>query len=167
MEPFVGEIRPFAFNRIPRGWAACNGQLLSIQGNQALFALLGTTYGGNGTTNFALPDLRGAVPMHSDGQSVRLGSRAGEERHVLTVNEMPSHTHQINASANNASAVSPAGNVWAVTNDKNVYSDPNNIQAMYPAALTSAGGSEAHNNMQPYMVINYCIALVGIFPPRN
>ena len=165
-EPFIGEIRAFGFNFPPRGWARCDGQLLSIAQNTALFSLLGTTYSGNGQTTFALPDLRGRVPIHQ-GQGPGLSNRtqgevAGEEVHTLGVNEMPLHTHAQPASGAEqdtnrpGNAVPAKGGVYAASGDGSVM-DP----------TTPAGASQPHNNMQPYLVLNYCIALQGIFPSRN
>ncbi|WP_100405648.1 phage tail protein [Bacillus solitudinis] len=163
-EPFIGEIRCFSFPFEPKGWAPCNGQLLSIAQNQALYAILGTTYGGNGTTTFGLPDLRGRAPVHK-GNQITLGQSAGEESHTLTMNEMPAHTHTINASTVAANKIETNNNVWA-NNGKNDYALQSN-GVMSPEALSSTGGGQAHSNMQPYNVANYCIALIGIFPPRN
>ncbi|BDH60584.1 tail Collar domain-containing protein [Lysinibacillus sp. PLM2] len=163
-EPFIGEIRCFSFGRIPSGWAPCNGQLLPINQNQALYAILGTTYGGNGFTTFALPDLRGRVPVHV-GNGVSLGQKAGEEAHTLTVNEIPAHTHPISASSNEANKRTANGHVWGKPTI-NVYATQSN-SVMSAQALTTAGGSNPHPNMQPYNVANYCIALIGIFPTRN
>ena len=165
-EPFLGEIRAFGFNFAPRGWAMCNGQLLPIAQNTALFSLLGTTYGGNGQTTFALPDLRGRVPVHmgqGHGLSNRIqGEQSGEENHTLIITEMPAHAHAQPAS--NAeqdtnrpgNAVPAKGGVYAGSTDGTVMD-----------ASTPTGGSQPHNNMQPYLVLNYCIALQGIFPSRN
>jgi microcystin-dependent protein len=163
-EPFVGEIRAFGMNYAPRGWAMCNGQLLMINQNQALYSILGNTYGGDGRTTFALPDLRGRVPVHA-GNSISYGQSAGEESHALTVNEMPPHIHTISASSGPASDKAPANKVWAKTDESNFAAAPNNT--MSTAALTNAGESRPHNNMQPYNTINFCIALQGIYPSRN
>jgi len=163
-EPFIGEIRCFSFNFAPEGWAPCDGGLLSIAQNQALYSLLGTTYGGNGTTTFALPDLRGRAPVHQ-GNGVILGQSAGEEVHTLTINEMPAHTHTISANSDGATSKIATGNVWG-NNGTNSYSTQSN-GSMSSYALSTAGGSQAHPNMQPYNVANYCIALVGYYPPRN
>lgn len=166
-EPYLGEVRFFAFPTVPRNWAACDGQLLSINQNQALFSILGTTYGGDGQTNFALPNLQGRVPVHW-GQSqtagpVTLGESSGEVSHTLLPTEMPQHTHLIMGN-DTPTAKTPAGNVWSGFN--NLYgTEPNTLMA--PTALANAGGSQPHSNMQPYLVGSYCIALVGIFPSRN
>ncbi|KIL35593.1 tail collar protein [Cohnella kolymensis] len=165
-EPFLGQIQAFPYGFVPRGWAACNGQLLQINTNQALFSLLGNIYGGDGRTNFALPDLRGRVPVHADN-SVPLGRAFGEEAHTLTVNEIPAHNHLISANTSGSTSSKPSGNVWGVTPDTaSSYTTSANTQ-MSPAALANSGGSQAHSNMQPYLVLTYCIALTGIFPSRN
>jgi microcystin-dependent protein len=166
-EPYLGEVRFFAFPTVPRNWASCDGQLLPINQNQALFAILGTTYGGDGVTNFALPNLQGRVPVGT-GQSpsagpVTLGESAGEAAHTLLSTEMPGHTHLLMGNET-PTAKTPAGNVWS--SFTNLYNTtPNTMMA--PAALANAGGSQPHSNLQPYLVGSYCIALVGIFPSRN
>jgi len=164
-EPFLSEIRIFSFNFAPRGWAQCNGQLLPINQNQALFALLGTTYGGNGTTNFALPEMRGRVPMHV-GNGLTLGQRGGTENHTLTINETPTHTHQVKASANGATVTAPTSNFWASNTGFSPYGTTADT-AMSPAAVSNTGGSQAHENMSPFLTLNMCIALQGIFPSPN
>ncbi len=153
-----------SFQFPPRGWALCNGQLLAINQNQALFALLGTMYGGNGTTNFALPNLQGRVPLHT-GAGFNQGEVGGEAAHTLITAELPTHTHGAVASSNVADQGSPAGNYWAVESS-NAYSSSAG-SAMASQALASVGGSQPHNNMPPYLVVSFCIALVGIFPSRN
>lgn len=165
-EPFIGEICLFPFQFAPRGWALCNGQLLQINQNQKLFSILGTTYGGNGTTTFALPDLRGRVPVQS-GKGVVLGEMAGEENHTLLVNEMPAHTHAIYGSTATASIGVAQNNTWATTPATNIYSTGNELHQMHPQALSSAGKGQPHDNMQPYTVLNYCIAVAGIYPSRS
>ncbi|WNQ13160.1 tail fiber protein [Paenibacillus aurantius] len=163
-QPFIGEIQAFAFTYAPRGWAQCNGQMLPINQNQALFSILGVTYGGDGVTTFALPDLRGRVPVHV-GNGVTLGQSAGEEAHVLTVNEMPAHIHGVVGSTKPASQVNPAGQLWAVPTASMYGATPTTTMA--PSAMGSAGSSQAHANMQPYSVLNYCISISGIFPTRD
>ncbi len=162
-EPYLGEVRLFAMNYAPRYWLSCEGQLLPINQYQALYALLGTVYGGDGVKTFALPDLRGRVPIHV-GPSLPLGTKAGEVTHSLTVNEIPQHTHQVYGSSNLASVPSPKGNVWAQKD--NLYADGPTV-TMNSAALSSAGGGQANNNMQPYLAVHFCIATQGIFPTRN
>ena len=172
-EPFVGQIIMAGFNFAPRGYATCDGQLLSIAQNTALFSLLGTTFGGNGTTTFALPDLRGRVPIHQ-GQGPGLTDRtmgevSGSENVTLIINEMPAHNHLINGLNSNGNVKTPAGNVLANVQGTatNVYSNLAANSTMNNAAITSTGGNQPHNNMQPYLVINFCIAMEGIFPSRN
>ena len=170
-EPFLSEIRIFSFNFAPKGWAFCNGQLLPINQNQALFSLLGTTYGGNGQTTFALPDLRGRSQVHFGG-SFNLGQAAGEENHTLIVPELPNHGHTLTNANNaavggnaNASAVPPIPNFWA-NSGKAGYTTAGANSQMAPATVLAAG-AQPHNNMSPFLVLNFCIALQGIFPSRN
>ncbi len=163
-EPFLSEIRIFSFGFAPRSWALCNGQLLPINQNQALFSLLGTTYGGNGTTNFALPDLRARTPIHT-GSGHTLGERAGEQAHTLTQAEMPTHGHVLNGTSTPADTNVATGGYLATVS--NAYGPPRNLVAMGPTALTNTGGSQAHQNMQPFLTLNFCIALQGIFPSQN
>ena len=163
-EPFLGEVRLFSFNYPPRGWALCNGQLLAINQNQALFSLLGTMYGGDGRTTFALPDLRGRVPIHVDGGFVQ-GQRSGEENHTLIISELPQHTHLPQGDSGAANAGTPVGNTWGAQ-DASPYSNAANV-AMNPTAIGATGGSQAHPNLSPYLTLNFCIALLGIFPSRN
>ncbi|WP_418058540.1 phage tail protein [Pimelobacter simplex] len=164
-DPFLSEIRLMSFNFPPRGWALCNGQFLPINQNQALFALLGTTYGGNGQTTFALPDLRGRVPIHW-GQGFTLGQQVGEEAHTLTPGEMPQHVHPVQgSSATSGGSASPAGMYLGAAN--NVYRSGNPNQTLHPTTVGTAGGNQAHFNMQPYLTLSFCIALVGIFPSQN
>ena len=166
-EPYLAEIRIFSFSFAPKGWAICAGQLLPINQFQAIFALLGTTYGGNGTTNFALPDLRSRVPMHQGNAFVE-GQIGGEEAHTLSVNEIPSHSHFVNASSVRGNSNSPAGNFLAVSSRFALYSALLSTQTtLQPATVGSAGGGQPHANLQPYLVLNFCIALTGIFPSRN
>jgi len=174
-DPFIGEVRMFAGNFAPRGWALCDGQLLPIAQNTALFSILGTTYGGDGRTNFALPDLRGRVPVHAGqgpGLSNKpLGSRGGSETVTLTINQMPVHHHLAQLNADSTVAVSdrpaeglPARNAAATPQYGTVANTNLNNAAI---TINNAGGSQAHPNMQPYITINYIIALQGIFPSRN
>jgi microcystin-dependent protein len=163
-EPFLSEIRVFSFNFAPKGWALCNGQLLPINQNQALFALLGTTYGGNGTTNFALPDLRGRVPIH-EGSGFTLGQRAGAETHTLNASELPVHSHSVRASSSAGNTPVPTGNFLAAAN--NVYRPADNLANLSPGTVSNVGGSQAHINMQPFLTLNFCIALQGIFPSQS
>lgn len=164
--PYLSELRIFSFNFAPKGWALCNGQTLSIQQNTALFSLLGTTYGGNGTTNFLLPNLQGQVPMHY-GNGFPQGQAAGEANHTLTVNEMPAHTHSLLASSNGPTVNTPANNFFASNTGSLPYSAATANESMAATAIGNAGGAQPHNNMSPYLVLNICIALQGIFPSRN
>ena len=164
-EPFLSEIRIMSFNFPPKGWALCNGQLLPINQNQALFSLLGTMYGGNGQTTFALPDLRGRVPVHMGGSNT-IGTAAGQAAHTLTQSEMPAHNHFVQAS-NAAATLRPAnGNLLASTSAA-IYGAFANLTTLSPASITNVGGSQPHNNMQPYLCVNFIIALQGVFPSRN
>ena len=164
--PFISEIQIFAFDFNPRGWAKCNGQLLPIAQNQALFSLLGTTYGGNGTVNFALPNLQGRVPMHI-GNSFSLGQTGGEETHTLIISEMPAHTHQVSGTSAVVTQPSPGGNVWANGAQGKSYTTAAANATMNGGSIGVAGGGQAHENRNPYLVLNMCIALQGIFPSRN
>jgi microcystin-dependent protein len=163
-EPFLSEIRLMSFGFAPKGWALCNGQLLPINQNQALFSLLGTTFGGNGMTTFALPDLRGRTPLHM-GNSHTLGERGGEQGHTLTIAEVPVHTHVAQAAAADATVPIPTGNLLA--NANNLYSPAQSLTSLIPGTVANTGGSQAHLNMQPYLVLNFCIALQGIFPSQT
>jgi microcystin-dependent protein len=166
-EPFLGEIRLMSFSFPPRGWALCDGQLLPINQNQALFSLLGTTYGGDGRVNFALPDLRGRVPI-KDGAGHVLGERGGEQAHTLSIAETPTHTHSVNATSNAATTSTPGSGVMlARSAGTPLYAAPANLVAMDPAAVAAVGGSQAHLNMQPYLTLSFCIALQGIFPSQT
>ena len=167
-EPFIGEIRIFSFGFAPRSWALCNGQLLPINQNQALFSLLGTTYGGDGRTSFALPDLRGRVPLHVGPENV-LGARAGAETVTLTAAQLPAHTHALQASADVAGATDPSGATLAKKPrfGADVYAAAAPTTALAPQAIGASGGGQAHTNLQPYSVLNFCIALTGIFPSRD
>ena len=166
-EPFLSEIRLMSFVFPPKGWALCNGQLLPINQNQALFSLLGTTFGGNGTVNFALPDLRGRVPIHV-GSGHTLGERGGEQAHTLSISELPTHTHVLSATskAGDAAPAMPVGNLFAVP-ALPFYGPANNLTAIAPGTLANVGGSQAHLNMQPFLTLSFCIALQGIFPSPN
>jgi microcystin-dependent protein len=165
--PFVGEMRWFSFNFPPKGWAACNGQLLAINQNQALFSLLGTIYGGNGTTTFALPNMQGKVPIHF-GNGFTQGQAGGESAHTLTVEEMATHTHAANAVSTTGISANPLGNYWAGSAiGDSIYSTAAPDQAMIGGTVGTNGGGQAHPNMQPYLALNLCIALQGIFPSRN
>jgi len=167
-EPFLSEIRIMSFNFPPRGWAFCDGQLLPIAQNQPLFSLLGTTFGGDGRVNFALPDLRSRAPIHV-GSGHTLGERGGEQAHTVSIAELPTHTHVLTASATDGNApvpFGPAGNVLARTVNQ-IYGPPTNLTALIAGTVTNTGGSQAHLNMQPFLVLNFCIALQGIFPSPN
>jgi len=169
-EPFLSEIRIMSFGFAPRGWALCNGQLLPINQNQALFSLLGTTYGGDGRVNFGLPDLRGRVAMH-EGNSHDLGERAGEPAHTISIAEMPSHVHSMNATNATATQSSPSTDYLAATGSSigAIYSTntPSFNAALNAAAISKVGGSQAHLNLQPFLVLNFSIALQGIFPSQT
>jgi microcystin-dependent protein len=163
-EPFLSEIRLFSFVFPPRGWALCNGQLLPINQNQALFSLLGTTYGGDGRVNFALPDLRGRTPIHA-GNGHTLGERGGEQVHTLSISELPTHTHPVAATTALATTNVPStGTLLAQSTAAALYGPASNLVAMASNAVTNVGGSQAHLNMQPFLTISFCIALQGIFP---
>jgi microcystin-dependent protein len=162
--PYLSQIALVSFEFAPKGWALCNGQVLSIQQNAALFSLLGTTYGGNGIQTFALPDLRGRAPMHL-GSAFTQGQKSGEETHTLLTTEMPIHKHQTQGVSTPASLEPAAGNLWAESSENPFAATAN--ATMSPAALSQTGSSLPHNNLQPYLVLNFVIALQGIFPSRN
>jgi len=168
-EPFLAEIRILGFNFAPRGWAFCDGQILPINQNQSLYSLLGTTYGGDGRTSFALPDLRSRTPIHrSDGHP--LAQKSGAETVTLTTAEIPAHTHVTKASSSEGDNGSPADdNLSATSAGELFYRDPEaaTMTALRPGTVTNAGGGQAHDNMQPYLTLSYCIALQGLFPSRN
>jgi microcystin-dependent protein len=170
-EPFLAEVRIVGFNFAPRGWAFCDGQILPINQNQALYSLLGTTYGGDGRTSFALPDLRGRVPIHvgtSDGGTNHtLGQKGGEETHVVSANEMPTHTHNAQATSDSGNTPIPTGNVLANSAPSELYHGASNLIALTPGTIANTGGGQVHNNMQPFLALNFCIALQGLFPSRN
>lgn len=171
MEPFIGQIQAFGFNFAPRGWAKCHGQLLPISQNNALFALIGTIYGGDGRTTFALPDLRGRVAV-AEGRGPGLsdytiGERGGQERVTLNANEIPQHNHTFNTVAEEPNSVKPSDNLIASPSGQ-IYSTQSNPDTVLKnSAIGNAGGSQSHNNLQPFLAINWCIALVGIFPSRS
>ena len=166
-EPFLSEIRMMSFSFPPRGWALCDGQLLPINQNQALFSLLGTTFGGNGQTTFALPDLRARVPIHAGGGHI-LGEQGGEAAHTLTVAEMPNHDHVFNV-ADTAATTNTPTNVLALSNSagSQLYGPGANLLAMAANAISNTGGSQAHANQQPFLTLSFCIALQGIVPSPN
>lgn len=165
-EPFLSEIRIMSFVFAPKGWALCNGQLLPINQNQALFSLLGTTFGGDGRVNFALPNLQGRTPIHA-GSGHTLGEQGGEQAHTLSIAELPAHTHVLNGTTN-TSANTPANTtVLAKSAPQAAYGAPAGLAAMDVRSIGSTGGSQAHLNMQPFLVLSFCIALQGIFPSPN
>jgi microcystin-dependent protein len=161
--PFIGEIRMFAGNFAPQGWSFCDGSLLSISQNDVLFALIGTTYGGDGQSTFALPDLRGRLPLHQ-GNGFVLAQTGGAETVTLTVNQIPAHIHSINASGNAGVQAGPVGILPASSNAVSLYKTPGALTAMNSQAIGSTGGSQAHNNIQPYLCVDFIISLFGIFP---
>jgi microcystin-dependent protein len=181
-DPFIGEIKIISWNFPPKGWAFCNGQLLPINQNQALFSILGTTYGGDGRVNFGLPNLQGRMPVHVGG-SISLGERAGESTHTLIISELPAHAHQMmadgtTAASSNSNTPDPAtGKVLGQSAGTggspptpfaaNVYSSANPNSTLNPAVVGNTGGSQPHENMSPYLVLNFIVALQGIFPSRN
>jgi len=165
-EPFLSEIRIMSFGFAPKGWATCDGQLLPINQNQALFSLLGTTYGGDGRVNFALPDLRNRAPIHM-GSGFTLGEKGGEQAHTLSISEIPTHVHSAVGSSVSGTLASPAG-AFLGDSAKQPYRLPdNNLVALSPGSLANVGGSQAHLNMQPFLVLTFCIALQGIFPSQT
>ena len=163
--PFLGELNIISWNFAPKGWALCNGQFLPINQNQALFSILGTTFGGKGQTTIALPDLRGRVPQHQ-GQGFTIGQKVGEEFHTLTMSEMTQHIHTLNVNNATGTATTPNGAVITKA-PANAFSPPANLVAMNAGSVTSIGGSQPHENRQPFLVLNIIIALQGIFPSRN
>ena len=165
--PFLSEIRIMSFNYPPKSWAQCNGQLLPINQNQPLFALLGTAYGGNGQTNFALPDLRGRVAVHTGGSLAGTpGTKFGQEFHTVIISELPAHNHFINATTAAGDQPTLGGNAPALPTG-NIYGNVANLTTLAPEAVTNIGGSQPHENRQPYLVVNFCIALQGIFPSQT
>jgi microcystin-dependent protein len=163
--PYLSEIKIMSFGFAPQGWAQCNGQLLPINQNQALFSLLGTTYGGNGQTTFALPDLRGLTPIHQGTHLI--GEKAGQQAHTLTMTEMPLHVHSGQVQPANATTGNPANSMLAGVPTFAYRTKLSNLTTLLPASVTNVGGSQAHQNMQPFLTLNFCIALQGIFPSRN
>jgi len=165
-EPFLAEIRIMGFNFAPRGWAFCDGQILPINQNQSLYSLLGTTYGGDGRTSFALPDIRGRTPIHV-GEGHREGQKSGEETHTLASNEMPNHTHTLEATNVAGTVDEPTSSSVMAQAGSNLYGAFGTPVAMKTGSIANVGGGQAHENMMPYLAINYCIALRGLFPSRN
>lgn len=163
--PFLGEVKIISWNYVPRGWAFCNGQLLPINQNQALFALMGTMYGGNGQTTFALPDMRGRIPIHVGGGHVQ-GETAGAASHTVSQSEMPTHIHLSNASTAPADSNVP-DNTKFLGAVNNGYAAPANLVALAPAVIGNIGGSQPHENRQPFLALNFIVALQGVFPSQN
>lgn len=170
-DPFVAEIRIVGFNFAPSGWALCNGQLLPLSQNTALFSLLGTNYGGNGKSNFALPDMQGSAPIHhGQGPGLReyfLGEKGGSETVTLLESEIPSHAHAMQASDNVGERNNPGGNLYSVPDSGFVYAPAASLVPLAPETLAPVGGDQPHNNMQPYLTMNFIIAMQGVFPPRT
>jgi microcystin-dependent protein len=171
--PYLAEIKIISWNFPPKGWAFCNGALLPINQNQALFSLLGTTYGGDGRVNFGLPDLQGRIPVHM-GNGISLGERGGEQSHTLNISEVPTHTHQLTATTDTADSTKPSPHVLGGTVSPQVgptltiyENSGSNLVAMAPASIPSVGGSQPHINQQPFLVLNWIIALQGIFPSQT
>jgi microcystin-dependent protein len=162
--PYISEIRMMSFNFAPKGWAMCNGQLLPINQNQALFSLLGTTYGGDGRVNFALPNLQGRVPLHM-GNGYTEGQSAGEQAHVLTIGEDPVHTHTAYGTPTDADIPTATGNYLGA--QAGTYGPPTSPTTLVSSTVGNAGGSQPHDNMQPYLTLTFCIALQGVFPSQN
>jgi microcystin-dependent protein len=165
-EPFLSEIRIMSFNFAPKGWAMCNGQLLPINQNQALFSLLGTTYGGDGRVNFGLPNLQGNVPIHT-GSGFTLGEKGGEQAHTISIQELPTHTHVLNGTSSTGTLIIAAGNLLGTSPTQMYQAPDNNLTPMNPASISTVGGSQAHQNMMPFLVLTFCIALQGIFPSQT
>ena len=166
-EPFLSEIRIMSFGFAPKGWAQCNGQLLPINQNQALFSLLGTTYGGDGRVNFGLPDLRGNVPIHM-GSGHTLGEKGGEQAHTLKTAELPTHVHSLNATSSASNQIIPGSALLGTSAATDpIYGNASSLVAMDPSSISNVGGSQAHNNMMPFLTLSFCIALQGIFPSQT
>jgi microcystin-dependent protein len=165
-EPFLAEIKIVGFNFPPRGWAFCDGQILPINQNQSLFSLLGTTYGGDGRTNFALPDLRGRTPLHKSSVHP-LGQKAGEENHILTTSEIPVHTHTGKSANGDANQASPENNVWAAQPTGTNFGTATPNAFLHNQSVSTTGAGQSHDNMQPFTVLYFVIALQGLFPSRN
>ncbi|HEX3553995.1 MAG TPA: tail fiber protein [Thermoanaerobaculia bacterium] len=165
-EPFLSEIRIMSFGFPPKGWALCDGQLLPINQNQGLFSLLGTTYGGDGRVNFGLPNLQGRAPIHM-GSGHTLGERGGEQGHTLSISEIPTHTHSLTGTSSTGTLIIAAGNLLGTSPSQMYQAPDNNLAAMSPASIANVGGSQAHLNMQPFLVLNFSIALQGIFPSQT
>ena len=163
-DPYLAEVRLMAFDFAPKGWAKCDGQLLAINQNQATFSLMGTMYGGNGQTNFALPNLRGRIPLHW-GNSLSQGTVTGEEAHTLSISEMPAHTHLLSAANADGDDTNTPANMLGAFN--NGYRGATNLIAIQTNTITNVGGSQPHENRQPFLTMNWCVALVGIFPSQN
>ena len=170
-EPFLGEIRMFGFNFAPRSWAFCDGQLVAISQNEALFSLLGTIYGGDGRTTFGLPEMRSRIPVHAgQGSGLtqrRLGSKSGQESVTLVASQVPQHNHTVQASLSVADTPDSSGKVLADTAPREFYASPENLGPLHSGTIGNSGGGQAHNNVQPYLAINFCIALAGVFPSRS
>ena len=165
-EPFLGEIRIMSFNFPPKGWALCNGQLLPINQNQPLFALFGTTYGGDGRVNFALPTLQGQSPIHIGG-GFSQGQTGGEQNHTLSSAEMPAHAHVAQGTTSNADQPIPTGNLLGAANNMYTGANAGNLTPLEPSSISALGGSQAHQNMQPYLTLSFWVALQGFFPSQN
>lgn len=168
-EPFLAEIRLFSFSFPPQGWSACEGQTLQIAQNTALYSLLGTAFGSDTKTTFKLPDLRGRVPIHPSNTNIKSGTAGGAETVGVSVNQMPAHTHHVLADHTTANRITPAppnGSTWAVSPENPFSTVPSNV-VLHSSAIANTGGGQPHNNMQPYLAMNFCIALTGYYPPRK